>query len=118
CGSGGSHLANPSSHAIDVVEGIRETGASAILQFDQNFSNQFHEDSPQQFTGRRLTVKSVDVRRKNDQDRHDHAKSLHAFDHVTATDLLNEFLEKPKRELLGHHVCHEKCAALRFVDSL
>jgi hypothetical protein len=38
CGSGGSHLANRSSHAIDVVEGIGEPGAFAILQRDRNFA--------------------------------------------------------------------------------
>ena len=118
CGPGGSHLANRSSHAIDVVERIGEPGAFAVLQFDRNLSGQFQKDSPQPFPGRRLAVKPIDVRRKNDQDRHDRAKSLHALDHVAAADLLNEFVEKPKRELLGHHVCHEKCAALRFVDSL
>src|SRR5439155_192656 len=35
---------------------------------------------------------------------------------VAAADLLNEFFEKSKRELLGHHVSHEKCAPLRFAD--
>src|SRR2546423_866191 len=97
---------------------VSPTGPGVLMIISVNFSGQFQKDSPQPFPGRRLAVKPIDVRRKNDQDRHDRAKSLHALDHVAAADLLNEFVEKPKRELLSHHVCHEKCAALRFVDSL
>ena len=61
-------------------------------------------------------MKTVDVRRKDHKDRCDRAEGLHALDHVAATDLLNEFFEKPKHELLGNHVRHEKRAALRFAD--
>ena len=61
-------------------------------------------------------MKTVDVWGKDHQYRHNCTDSLHALDHVAATDLLNEFLEKSKRELLGHHIGHEKCAALRFAD--
>src|SRR3989442_13673813 len=63
-------------------------------------------------------MKTVDVRRKDHQDRRDRAEGLHTLDHVTTADLLNEFFEKPKRELLGNHVRHEKCAALRFADAI
>ena len=63
-------------------------------------------------------MKTVDVRREDHQDRRNRAEGLHALDHVAAADLLNEFLEKPKRELLGNHVCHEKCAPLWFADAI
>ena len=71
----------------------------------------------QPFSRGRLTVKTVDVGRKNYEDRHDRAQRLHALDHVAAADLLNEFFEESKRELLGDHVRHEKCAAFRLADS-
>ena len=63
-------------------------------------------------------MKPVDVRGENHQDRRNRAEGLHALHHVAATNLLNEFLEKPKGQLLGHHVRHEKCAPFRFVDSI
>ena len=61
-------------------------------------------------------MKSVNVWRQDDEDRRNRAESLHALDHVSATDLLNEFVEESKRQLLGDHVRHEKCAPLRFAD--
>lgn len=61
-------------------------------------------------------MKTVDVGRKNYEDRRNRAKSLNALDHVPAADLLNEFIEETKRELLGDHVRHEECATLRFAD--
>ena len=63
-------------------------------------------------------MKPVDVWSKNYEDRHNRAKGLHALDHVAAADLLNEFFEESKRELLGDHVRHEKCAAFRLIDSI
>ena len=59
-------------------------------------------------------MKAVNVWRQDNEDRCNGAESLHALDHVSATDLLNEFVEEPKRQLLGDHVRHEKCAPLRF----
>ena len=57
-------------------------------------------------------MKAVDVRRKNDENRYNRAERLHAFDHVTTADLLNELGEKAKRQLLSYHVCHQKRATL------
>src|SRR4029434_7808664 len=56
----------------------------------------------------------VDIRRQYNENRCNGAESLHTLDHVSASDLLNEFVEEPKRQLLGDHVRHEKCAPLRF----
>ena len=61
-------------------------------------------------------MKAVDIRRKNYEDRYDCAESLHALDHVAAADLLNELFEEAKRQLLGDHIRHKECAALRFAD--
>ena len=63
-------------------------------------------------------MKTVDVWCEDNQNRHNRAEGLHALDHVATADLLNEFFEKPKRQLLGNHVRHEKCAPLRLVDTI
>ena len=114
--SGCGHFPNGRCHAINIFQGIGEPRAFAILQSDRNFAGQFLKNGAQPFSRGRLTVKPVDVWGENYQDRRNRAQSLHALDHVAAADLLNEFLEKSKRELLGDHVGHEKCAALRFAD--
>src|SRR5205809_1801468 len=59
-------------------------------------------------------MKAVNVWRQDNEDRRNGAESLHALDHVPATDLLNEFVEEPKRQLLSDHVRDEKCAPLRL----
>ena len=61
-------------------------------------------------------MEAVDVGRQDDENRCNRAESLHALYHISAADLLNEFVEKSKRELLGYHVRHEKCAPLWFAD--
>src|SRR5207249_6157205 len=114
----GGHFPDSSGHAINVVERIGEPGAFAILQGDRNYAGQFLKNRSQPFSRGRLTVKTVDVRRENYEDGHNRAKCLYALDHVAAADLLNELFEKTKDELLSDHVCHEKCAALRFADSV
>ena len=113
-GSGGSHLPNCCRHAIDVIERVSEPGAFAILQRKRDFAGQLLKNSPQPFSRGRLAVKAVDVWRQDNQDRRDCAESLHALHHIAAADLLNKFVEEAKRELLGDHVRHEKCAPLRF----
>ena len=59
-------------------------------------------------------MKSIDVRREHDEDRSDPAQCLHAFDDVSGRDLLDEFLEESKRELLADEIRHQERAALRF----
>src|SRR6266478_3162744 len=112
------HSANRRRNSVDVVERVREPGASAILQGDRNFAGQFLKNCAQPFSRGRLAVKPVDVWSKNYEDRHNCAKGLYALDHVAAADLLNEFFEESKRELLGDHVRHKKCATLRLADSI
>ena len=63
-------------------------------------------------------MKSVNVRREDDEDRRDRAERLHAFDEVPARDLLNKFLEEAKGQLFGNEVRHEKGSAFRFGDSV
>src|ERR1700741_652704 len=118
CRSGCGHFPNSSGYAVYVLERIREPSAFAILQSERNVAGQFLKNRPQPFSRGRLTVKAVDVRRKNYEDRDNRAKRLHALNHVAAAYLLNEFLEEAKRELLGNHVRHEKCTAFRLADSV
>ena len=113
-GSSCGHFADRRRDAVHVFQRVREPGAFAILQRNRDFAGQLPENGSQPFSRRRLTMKAVDVRCQNNEDRRDSAESLHAFNHVTATDLLNEFVEEPKRQLLSDHVRHEKCAPLRF----
>ena len=61
-------------------------------------------------------MKAVDVRGQDHENRRNRAQSLHALHHVAAAELLDKFVEKTKRELLGHHVRHEKRAPLGFAD--
>ena len=46
------------------------------------------------FSRRRLAVKSVDVWRKDHQDRRDRAQSLHALDHVAAAEFAERIFGK------------------------
>ena len=59
-------------------------------------------------------MKPVNVRSEDDEDRDDGTERLHALQHVAAGDLMDEFLEETKRQLLRDHVSHEKCPALRL----
>src|ERR1700730_8032230 len=63
-------------------------------------------------------MKSIDIRRENDENRGDRAQRLHAFDEIAACDLLNKLLEKAKGELFGHEVGHEKRASFRFSNAV
>ena len=59
-------------------------------------------------------MKAVQVWRKYHQDRRDRAECLHALDEIAPTDLLDEFFEKAKGELLCDKVCQQKGPALRL----
>src|SRR6266581_2996948 len=75
CSSRG-HFPDGSGYAVNVFESVREPGAFAILQGDRNFAGQFLKNSLQPFSRGCLTVKAVNVRRENYEDRHNRAKRL------------------------------------------
>src|ERR1700736_3183573 len=58
-------------------------------------------------------MKTVNVRREDDQNWCDRSQRLHAFEHVSGADLLDEFLEKTKGELFGDEIRHQKSPSLR-----
>src|SRR6266404_6350438 len=46
--------------------------------------------------------------------RRDRAERVHALEHVSAADLLHEFIEKTEGQLFRDHIGHEERATLRF----
>src|SRR6266853_2990360 len=114
--SGSGHFADGGDDSINIFEGVGEPGAFTVLQRPWNCASELLKNGAQPFSRGRLAVKTVDVGGKDHQDWQNCAQSLHALNDVAAADMLDEPIEKTKRELLRHHVGHEKRAALRFAD--